>query len=574
MTELINENYLKAVFNGDKKREDYWEAVEESERMERINSRKGAMELIRERNNNEPENIYNHRKNNLRMITFAGFDQIFNVLSVIGHSKDFVIAYPEAPKIFASESPEIYFANLPKYGNLRNWIFGSVMYDMMFEPNGGILTAYVPKETGFNEPNFVHYEAEDVLDYIENELVILCNGKDENGNKTFLVADRIGYYFYVANNDNYVLSYELLHNIGELPFVLFGGFFKELSNEKIYRSFLSGVCEYWSEALSLNSDLQAVFKNTVFPVKMIVTDDECIGCSEAERIEFDNKKKQDKDKFRLPFQFSSSTSKSPYITHTVAPAKNGEQNPIFPFVAFASPDSSIIETLKAQVKTCMDSGFAAVCMQHLSEIGANQSGIAKEYDRSHLNSFLFKIANHLHQNILVPCLSFALSIRYGTILNGNKQALLELMPVITVPTRFDTLTAQLLEQQISQSKTSGIDNATIAKMQVDFVKKQYENEPQVVQMLSLMITLDPYNGKTSEELINMQMIDAVSKIDLVIHNNIKPFVMRASEEVLNFSKLTYTQQYAVLEKYAIEYIAKNTVTVEVGTPENTQFSSR
>ena len=50
--------------------------------------------------------------------------------------------------------------------------------------------------------------------------------------------------------------------------------------------------------------------------------------------------------------------------------------------------------------------------------------------------------------------------------------------------------------------------------------------------------------------------------------------MRASEEVLNFSKLTYTQQYAVLEKYAIEYIAKNTVTVEVGTPENTQFSSR
>lgn len=571
----ITTQYLKDVFSGNKKRDDYWEAVEESERMNRINCRKGAMQLIRERNNNEPENIYNHRKNNLRMITFAGFDQIFNVLSVIGHTKDFGISFNEAPKLLASNSPEAYFANLPRYGSVRNWLFGSAMYDMMFEPNGGILTAFVPKTDGFNEPNFVHYKAEDVLDFVENELAVLSTGRDADGSKTFLVVNKIGYYSYTYRQleDSYVLTYELLHNVGTLPFVLFGGFFKELSDENIYRSFLSGVCEYWSEAISLNSDLQAVFKNTVFPVKMVVTDDECIGCSESERVEFESRKKQNKDKFQLPFQFST-TSKSPYLTHTVAPAKNGEANPLFPFVAFASPDSSIIETLKAQVKTCMDNGFAAVCMQHLSEIGANQSGIAKEYDRSHLNSFLFKIATHLNQNILQPCLYFALSIRYGTVLNYNTDALRELMPVIVVPTRFDTLTAQLLEQQISQSKLSGIDSATVAKMQVDFVKKQYENEPSVVQNLTLMITLDPYNGKTSEELINMQMIDTVGKLDLIIHNNIKPFIMRATEEVLNFAKLSYVQQYGILTKYAEEFEVKNAPKIDVPTAENTQFSSR
>ncbi len=366
-----------------------------------------------------------------------------------------------------------------------------------------------------------------------------------------------------GKNITVTIEQEYEHNFDELPIWFLTGEYSE-ENYGLYESFFEPAAPFWNEAINDHSDVTGGYRNHMWPHKWEIAD-ECeyvyiknagdAGWPCTGGKVFDGTRK-----IECPGCGGSgyATAKSPYETTLVNRDKFNAEGPAGGQIplGYVTVPTEALAMLEAKAEANLLKGLGALHMN--LEVGANQSGKAKEMDRSELNDFLQRISDVCYDIHLKNMYYFFAKYMFSV----DSENLEEIEPEISKPTSFDVYSSTELTSQFAEAKKAKLNPSYLATKQAEIQNKEFSTHPLLLEKLNLALLLDPFAEVDTNDLNLMLNNGTVTKQDVIIHNNIKKFIGRAMEEKPKFFDMKQSEQIAILETYAEEIIKKNKVVID------------
>jgi hypothetical protein len=253
---------------------------------------------------------------------------------------------------------------------------------------------------------------------------------------------------------------------------------------------------------------------------------------------------------------------SPYGVHIISLQRKLEnyQIPDIP-IGYVAKDTEIVKVQDARIKDHLYSAMAAVNMEFLAETPMSESGVAKEVDRDELNNFVHSIAEDIVR-VMDNIYRWICDMRYSVVIpDAGKRT--ELLPVINVPEHYDLLSSNHIMNEIAAMRTANANPLTVAALEIDFIRKKFNANPEAANCLIAVMELDPLLGMSAEDKMTYAAEGVIRKVDYVVSANIARFVNKAIEEHAGFLSKTYADKMAILEGYAEEIIKENDSVTQV-----------
>lgn len=576
---------LKLYFTGDRKHFYHKKTVEMCEAF--APHAKGCYpeKLIDERRPNEPLEVKEYRKTIWVPKTKPTFSRIPNSLSKIRRSPDWSIKHPTGvedkfAKIREGETLENYCEkNFPYFESITNWIFSVCLKPYLTDSNGVILVWPLTTEvepTEYLQPYPVIFDCCDVLEYEAEDHAILndpmgCyysvtvrNKTHEERGKSFYVVDTVSIQKYdqVDSKGTMDKVMDYAHGLGMLPCFKLGGVICESQgNNYLYESRISGILPELDEAVREYSDLQAAKVLHVYPEKWQYTSHECTACVAS------SGKRQNPAWFQgcdqsIPAQLTCDVCKGqgyvspgPYAVHIVKPvsALDGTKQIPTPPGGYYEKDVEIVKLMEDSVEKHIYDGLAAINFQELAETPMNESGVAKAVDRDEQNNTVHAIAEDLVK-IMDKLYHLIADYRYMT--QYSFEEIVEMLPAIAVPEKYDLFSITNLQENLKNAKTDKLNPVIQNAMEVDYAGKLFNTDPSIRDMVALTIKLDPLPNITEDEKMSRLSNKGILPESYIISSNINEFVQRAIDEDEKFVEKPLKDQKGVMKKYADEVLGK------------------
>lgn len=520
-------------------------------------------DLIKERRPSESHAVFKYRQKIYKCITQQPFSKIQNSLAKIRKSQDWAVQYKKdvPAKIAEGESLEDYCEkNFPDYNSLTNWTFSVLLKQYLVDPNSLIIIYPINSEieTEYSKPFPFIFESEYVIDYIPGQLaVILSEEKSMEG------QGKIFYFFNEAEiwqakqvtiDGKYQLTLINKHDLGVLPVVRMRAVFDDdCYGELVYKSRLYNCLPSWDEAVREYSDMQASVVKHMFPTLVIHTNQVCKVCSGTGK----QLVKEGQGSTTVSCDTckgSGSIPRSPYEDIEVKAQKAGEIPLPSPIAYYVDKDTGIITIQDQRIDKHLLRAYSAVNFDFLA-VGLNQSGIAKELDRSELNAFIYDIAEDLVW-IMDAMYKLIARWRYRIILGDDIK---ELVPHIPVPEKYDIISETYLAEQVKAMKDAGANPFIINALEIEYASKKFNTDSRVRDLVRASLELDPLAGISEDQKQMMLMSKGILKDDYIISSNIIQFIRRALDEDEDFLNADYADKIETLRKYAQEIIKKLSV---------------
>lgn len=477
----------------------------------------------------------------------------------------------------SQELKEVTLSEYPIFNSVVTYLNKYALKKVIADPNGIFVVQpynYQIKDTERVQPFMTAYPSCDVWERNDDFVLVFLNHKEEKKTKywDFQFIDKesiVNYRLTSSNSTNYVVE-ELSrynHLFGELPVWSCGGSYDQ-DKPGLFESFFSAAVPFWNKAINAESDLDGAYVKHMNPQKWETADE----CEYVATTEFGNYACQSgyifdshegtKSKCPSCNGFGRKSLTGPYDTAWVAKDKfpggeNASTIPIPPF-GYVTVPTEATAMLEKRVDALLEKGLNAMNMDVVNKIGENQSGVAKTIDRTELNDFLGNIRDWFFDIHLTNFFYF--SARYMFDLNGITDTK-DIQPQIIKPQTFDVYNTTELTEQLKAGKDAGLSPSYLQTKQQEIQAKEFQQNPTLLNKLNLETILDPFPGKTSDEIIAMDSIGSVLRTDIIIHDNIIVFVQRALEENKGFQDLDLMKQREILTKYAQEIVEENKVTI-------------
>lgn len=534
--------------------------------------------LLYTRRPNEPLEVMEYRKTIFTAKTKPTFTKILSSLQKIRRSADWSIRYSgEFPKIIEGETLEDYCEiNLPGFTSLTNWIFTVMLRKYIIDPNAVIFVNPLSTEVAENEylqpmPNI--FDSCDVIDFEQDDFAVLVNHKGS----VYYVKDRPvrgkRYYFVttefieVWDQVNGRMSFEMTdrydHNLGSLPvFQLKGMLIEQVMTYSLYESRISGVIPELDEAIREYSDLQAAKVLHIYPERWEFTQNECTSCKGT-------------GKRRNPLWTHEGCGcerdticdkcvngyivAGPYSKILVRPVQNAAIEGIAqipnPPAGYVEKDVEIVKIMEESIERHIYNSLAAINFEFLSKAPLAQSGVAKEVDKDELNNTVHSIAEDI-VSAMDNIYWFIAKYRYGILYNDDDIS--EMVPMVTVPEKYDILSSSHLQEELKGAKEAKFNPVLLNAMEKEYATKKFNTDPGVSDMIRLILSLDPLPNVTEDDKMSRLSNQGITQETYVISSNIQEFVRRAIEEDATFPEKEVKEQREVMIKYAVEEIGKAT----------------
>lgn len=531
--------------------------------------------LIDERRPNEPLEVKEYRKIIFKPKTKPTFSKVYSSLQKIRRSQDWSIRYndnADFPKIADDETLESYCeTHFPYFTSITNWVFSLLLRKYLTDPNAVVFVAplvYDVPENEFLQPFPEVYDSCNVLYFVPEDYAILkvpngciyyVRNKPQKGNSFYFVTTEYIYkYDQVDAKGNYalVLSYE--HRIGILPvFKLKGILIDQCESQFLYESRIAGMLPELDEALREYSDLQAAKVLHIYPERWEYAQNECQNCKGTGRRQ--NPTWVDGMATELA-QIECSACQGrgykvagPYSKIMVRPANSMEIGQVpTPPAGYVEKDVEIVKLQEEGVRMHIYNALAAINFEFLADTPLSQSGVAKEVDKDELNNTVHSIAedivaimDNLYWNIA--------RYRYKDLYPLEEVD--GMLPVVNVPEKFDMLSSGIAAKELNDAKTGKMNPVILSAMEIDFAGKRFNTEPEVRDLLHLILTLDPLPNITEDEKMSRLSNKGITQETYVISSNIQEFVQRAVDEKKGFVEMELKAQKEILLTFAEEMIA-------------------
>lgn len=563
-----------AVFTGKSEHYYYKEAVKRANDL-RVHADGLYPEcLIEERRPNEPMEVKDYRKKIWVAKTKPTFTKVYNSLQKIRRSADWSIKYPkegEFPKIIEGEELETYMEKkFPFFGSFTNWTFNIMMRDYLIDANGVVLIMPInpdKEETDYEKPFPFIFQACDVLDFVPDTYAVLKNptgskykieGRDYEGKSFYFVNTQTITRWDQVSVKDFAVTLEIFHELDMLPVVKWKGVM--IANHGVnmlYESRLQGMVPEMDEAVREYSDLQAAKVLHIYPERWEYSQNECRVCKGLGQrrnphfIEGGN----------VPCDIDCNACEGrgyivagPYNKIIVRPTQGleGVSNTIpTPPAGYVEKDTEIVKVQEESIERHLYNALAAVNFEFLSQSPLAQSGVSKAQDRDEAGNTSNSIAEDIVA-FMDECYKIFSYYRYK-LLYGREDTD-KMCPVIAVPEKFDLVTASDIGEQLKSAKDSKINPRLITAIEIEYANKKFAQEPEIRDMVSLTIELDPLAGVSEDDKMSRLSNKGITQLTYVISSNIQEFVQNALDEDPDFPEKELSEQKKVIEGMAQEII--------------------
>lgn len=511
--------------------------------------------LLNKKFPSEPDYILQYRIQNYSYITKTYFDKILNTLGEIQRSDDFVISYPD------SAVEEYCTSKIECFGSINNWFWQFGLKAMLIDANSVIVVLPI---YGTDQPQLHYFESSQIYAYKPDEFIVIKTF--ESGDvKQFMYVDKEHVSFIVVNPkeretekqytiiDKFRFYADTEDELEKLPVVVLGGDLHRLEFPYLYESFINGVCPFWTSALIEYSDKMCGIKQHVYPEKWRIQLGTCKNCNGDGKIIVNG---QAGNCYACNGTGSPPTGMFSEVVIEPGSPLLGESVKGAP-MGYVQKDFAAIEFLDRDYQKNIYAGLAAIHMEFLDASPLNQSGVAKEMDRQGINSFVYKIANHVVHNILLPIHEIIIELLNLDTINFNPK---KLMPHITVPVHYTFTGANDYEAKLISAQNSNVSPSVKAAIERKFIEKRFENFGSEKDYLLMVNNLDPLPGLTLEQKIQLMNAGGVTLNDFVASTNIETIVKFIINEKKRSPNWDFDKQKELLNlqvKKIISEISKN-----------------
>jgi hypothetical protein len=567
---------IKDPEKDDYKHENYKECKDHAEEMSwHVYGTKPERLLKRTRPREDPA-ITTYRIESYEPITQSVCKKALAIVHKIFDPNLYSIRFEQSKQ--AEELKKYTLEDYPQFNTIVNYLANYILKKMVADPNAIILVQPLRYDILGSErvqPIASCYHSRDIfmrgMDYV---LLFDKLVSTEKGAKRwyFTYADTVGiYHFFVelsADGRDYLFTTlaSYVHNFGELPVWSLTG---DYSDSKIgcYQSYFYAAVPFWNEAINDHSDVTGAYRMHMWPQKWEVADE----CEYVERTEGGNYPCNGgyifngQDKYKCPGCNGSGykTAKSPYESHLVNRDKflnaEGGAGNIQPPFGYVTVPVEATKMLEDKADKNLMKGLEALSMDVVNEIGLNQSGKAKEMDRTELNDFLKRISSVMFDTHMTNIYYFFTRYMFGV---SDPEKVETIQPEISKPTQFDVYSSTELTEQFAKSKEAKLNPSYLAVKQVEIQNKEFSTHPQLLARLNLEISLDPLAEVSTDEISLMLTNGTIEQTTAIIHDNIRLFVAQAIEENKGFEELERMKQWEILKEYAEEVIEANKVKID------------
>ena len=542
-------------------------------------------DLLKTRRPSESETIHKYRMAIYECPTQGDCTKVQNSLMKIRKSQDWMIKYDDQQPASIAEGETLsdYMEkDFPKFGSFTNWFFQLGFKTYLTDANAVVL--WMPMnmdsedeqkpDNEFYEPYPMQFKSSQIIDYIEDKwYLLLSNDKAiyTVGNRTYTDGD---IYYYVDDINIITLTQidnkpsfsvtVFVHGLDDLPIVPFGGEISdETKNNCLSKSRLSPMLPFFREAVREYSDLQAEVVQHMHSTLWAERGQDCVKCNGNGFV-------VSKEKPGVPLAYKSCAGHgfyplNPYENYVKRKPQPGETPSNGVPAGFITKDTKITELQDRRILEHRKSGLGAINMEWLvNPPQLNQSGTAKEVDRTELNNFVHAIAEDVIK-FFDECYDIVCDYRYKDLIPSDEQREM-LLPTIPVPEKYDILSENYLAQEIDMLQRYNVSPAIINASLIEYSNKKFNAEEEIKEVVRLSIELDPFASELEANILLKLQNDGITKENYIIHCNIKEFVTRALNEVDNFCGLEFKEQNDILIGYAKEILKSNSAKANVLDP--------
>lgn len=552
-------NYIKGLVENKIFHPNYTDNVDQARQMAVHLKGEKPLELLETYRPNEPKEIFEYRQSIYEPTTESEGKRIVNVLSKIQQSSNFSIKFPEQTNVPEEETLLTYTTqNYPQFGSLTEWAFNVALKSDLIDANSLVVVKplMIPDDNvTFLKPFTFIYRSDQVLDYGHNYYTILLDEKnfvkDVHLNIWEIITDTEIFRIVQTRPEN-LGAVEIVslfsYDFGEPPAYFLKGDYREETIPFAFDSYVSGILPFWNTAVRMNSDLDAQYVNHLY-LERVEIEVECdAGCQKISgRHGFMKETRLNNgEEVFVDCQTCKGSGfvngRSPYGVTSVRKDDfdtNGKSVE-FPGVVYIDKPTEIVTLTEEKIEKLISKGFSSINMDIIDKVGENQSGKAKDIDRTELSSFLTKVSDNMFDNIIRNAFKFISKWRFDVI----NQAI---MPVINKPTTFNALNESLLVEEIKILNEAGINTT---QFELDLIDKKFPNDIEKQLFMKNIIELDPLTGKTEEEKTNISLAGGVTREQFIISSNIRGFILTAMEKTPDFLEKTREEKMKILLELA------------------------
>ena len=548
-----------------KVRHEYYDVT--VEKAEAINIHASGLypeKLIGERRPAESEQIQAYRKKIFVPKTKPVFNKIYNSLMKIPRSPDFSIMFDEnvPSNVAKGETLKDYISEqIPVWGSISNWYWSIAFRHYLIDANAVILTLpnnFGSQDNVYYKPIPIIFTSDRVIDYKEGQYYVLqssdpvryqADGVTYSDGKKFYVIqpDTIQAFEYMPRKAAFNEVMNEVNILGYMPIRSLRGICTEQGEGyAIYESRIDGIVPMLNEAVREYSDLQAEVVQHIHSTMWTLQPQECKDCKGTGRIPKENS---------APIRCKSCKGMgiapmNSFESLTIPMPKAGEPQPVTPPMGYVEKNTEIARLQAERISQHTLDAYAAINMEYLADVPLQQSGVAKQVDREELYSFVHSVATD-SVRIISEVIYDINGWRYKESVT-QLEKLESMLPAITIPERFDLLSATVLIEELKGMIEAKVDPAIVNATQIDLVEKRFASDPTVRDTVKLKLKLDPFSGVNPDVIAVNKTFGTISELDMIINANIDSFVNRAVEEVKGFVMMETKEQKAIIMGYAKE----------------------
>lgn len=535
------------------------------------------LERVRPR---EDEAVKTYRLENYEPLTKASADKAINIISKIFNPNLYSIRW--GVKSEGSKELEKYtLEEFPVFNSIVNFTKDIVLRKMLADPNGIIavkLQEIPENESQLLEPIISVYGSSSIYNYDLDHYLIFNEYENEKVRQTNIVWFYFEYFdknryiefkCYKTATDKLIIqeidSYN--YNFDEIPVWSLGGMPESKDNgDIIYKSFFSSALPFWNLSIIHESDVLASYIGHIFPQKYEIADPCTYKPSEGGRCNHGYIKGTNGVINECPECGGSGyrNMSSAYGVYKFEKEKLSEDGPLgIDPVGYINVPVEATKMLEERADRMRQLGMWAINMDVEDKVGSIQSGEAKSIDRSAQYDSIYNISSLVFDTHLQNSFYFINKFLLDTVASSSGQESDKFLPQINKPTEFDVGSAAEAIDNFKIAKESGLDPNFLQIKQIEILSRDLTTNPDLKKFNTLILDLDPLPGMDFLTVSQNVSRGFNRKNDAVIHFNLKRFIEDAIKQDINFLNIGKTDQFAVLEKMANDFIMKNKPTLDM-----------